>query len=78
MIIKDFNTTVITAEEGKYLTQSFDLDIENRVIATTVALGKNDSVDNWKEITKEEGNTIVKEQNDLRQMSYRIINNPIE
>lgn len=71
MIIKDFNTTVITAEEGKYLTQSFDLDIENRVIATTVALGKNDSVDNWKEITKEEGNTIVKEQNDLRQMKLR-------
>jgi hypothetical protein len=71
MIIKDFNTTVITAEEGKYLTQSFDLDIENRVIATTVALGKNDSVDNWKEITKEEGNTIVKEQNDLRQMKLQ-------
>lgn len=71
MIIKDFNTTVITAEEGKYLTQSFDLDIENHVIATTVALGKNDSVDNWKEITKEEGNTIVKEQNDLRQMKLQ-------
>lgn len=71
MIIKDFNTTVITAEEGKYLTQSFDLDIENRVIATTVALGKNDSVDNWKEITKEEGNTILKEQNDLRQMKLQ-------
>lgn len=71
MIIKDFNTTVITAEEGKYLTQSFDLDIENRVIATTVALGENDSVDNWKEITKEEGNTIVKEQNDLRQMKLQ-------
>lgn len=71
MIIKDFNTTVITAEEGKYLTQSFDLDIENRVIATTVSLGKNDSVDNWKEITKEEGNTIVKEQNDLRQMKLQ-------
>lgn len=71
MILKEFNTTVITAEEGKYLTQSFDLDIENRVIATTVALGKNDSVDNWKEITKEEGNTIVKEQNDLRQMKLQ-------
>lgn len=71
MILKEFNTTVITADEGKYLTQSFDLDIENRVIATTVALGKNDSVDNWKEITKEEGNTIVKEQNDLRQMKLQ-------
>lgn len=66
MIIKDFNTTVITAEEGKYLTQSFDLDIENRVIATTVALGKNDSVDNWKEITKEEGDSIINEQTKLR------------
>lgn len=66
MIVKDFNTTVITADEGKYLTQNCELDINNRVIATTIALGKNDSVDNWKEITKEEGNSIINEQTKLR------------
>lgn len=66
MIVKDFNTTVITADEGKYLTQNIELDINNRVIATTIALGKNDSVDNWKEITKEEGNSIINEQTKLR------------
>lgn len=66
MIVKDFNTTVITADEGKCLTQNFELDINNRVIATTIALGKYDSVDNWKEITKEEGDTIINEQTKLR------------
>lgn len=66
MILKEFNTTVITADEGKYLTQNFELDINNRVIATTIALGKNDSVDNWKEITKEEGDSIINEQTKLR------------
>lgn len=66
MILKEFNTTVITADEGKYLTQNFELDINNRVIATTIALGKKDSVDNWKEITKEEGDSIINEQTKLR------------
>lgn len=62
MIIKEFNTKVITADNGKYLTQNFELDINNRVVATTIALGKNDSVDNWKEITKDEGDSIINEQ----------------
>lgn len=66
MIVKEFNTIVITADEGKYLTQNSELDINNRVIATTIALGKNDSVDNWKEISKEEGNSIINEQTKLR------------
>lgn len=62
MVQNEFKTTVITAEEGKYLTQSFEVDIENRVVASTIALGKNDTVENWKEITKEEADTIRKQQ----------------
>lgn len=66
MVQSEFKTIILTAEEGKYLTQSFDVDIEKRVIGTTIALGKNDSVDNWKEITKEEADTIKQAQADLR------------
>lgn len=62
MVQNEFKTTVIAAEEGKYLTQSFEVDIENRVVASTIALGKNDTVENWKEITKEEADTIRKQQ----------------
>lgn len=66
MVQSEFKTIILTAEEGKYLTQNFDVDIEKRVIGTTIALGKNDSVDNWKEITKEEADTIKQAQADLR------------
>lgn len=62
MVQNEFRTTVIAAEEGKYLTQSFEVDIENRVVASTIALGKNDTVENWKEITKEEADTIREQQ----------------
>lgn len=66
MEIKNLNTTtVITATDGNYLTQNLEVDTEKRVIATEVALGKNDTVDNWKEITKEEGEAVLTMQLDL-------------
>lgn len=50
-----FTTIILTAARGKYLTQaSQDIDIKERVIATKVALGSNDSSDNWCEITAED------------------------
>lgn len=62
MVQNEFKTTVIAAEEGKYLTQSFEVDLQNRVVASTIALGKNDTVENWKEIIKEEADTIREQQ----------------
>lgn len=50
---ESFTTIIIEAEEGKFLTQaSQDIDIKDRVIGTKVALGRNDSPDNWCEISK--------------------------
>lgn len=44
---------ILVADEDKSLTQSnLDLDIRDRIIAREVALGVNDSQDNWMEITK--------------------------
>lgn len=66
MITSEFKTIIINAESGKYLTQKDDVDIENRVIASTIALGKNDSVDNYKEITEEEAEAIRTAQEEAR------------
>lgn len=49
--------TILIADENKNLTQSdLNLDIRNRIIAKEVALGINDSQDNWMEITKSQAN----------------------
>ena len=66
MTQNEFKTVVITAEEGKYLTQSFDVELLDRTVADTVALGKFDKVENWKEITKEEADSIREAQNVAR------------
>lgn len=61
---ENYTTIILTAEEGHYLTQaSDDIDIMNRVIATRVALGKNSSQEDWKEITKEEGDELLEAKN---------------
>lgn len=60
-----FTTIIIEAEEGKYLTQaSSDTPIAQRVCATKIALGRNDSPENWVEITAEQAKEIegLKEQ----------------
>lgn len=62
MKIENFTTTVINAEEGNYLTQVADVDIKERLIVKTVALGRYDSADNWKEIPEHEAQRIIEEQ----------------
>lgn len=49
-----FTTTILEAEEGKYITQVADVDVSQRVLVTKIALSYYDSPDNWKEITEEE------------------------
>lgn len=62
MIQESFTTVILKANEGFYLTQKdTNIDIKDRIIATTLALGKNDSVDNWIEITQEEGFEYIKQ-----------------
>lgn len=59
---EQFTTTILSAEKGKYLTQSHNVDISRRVIAQTVALGKNDSPANWREISATEKEMYEKQQ----------------
>lgn len=58
-----------------YLTQVDDVDIEERVIATTVAIGANDSVSNWKEITSAEAESINKLKEEARKQQRSIVPN---
>ncbi len=60
-----FTTILIEAEEGFYLTQTADVELKDRMVASKIALGKFDSPENYKEITKEEGDAIKAEQEKL-------------
>lgn len=67
MKIENYTTTVINAEEGNYLTQVADVDIMKRLIVRTVALGRYDSAENWKEIPEEEAQSLLEEQSLARE-----------
>lgn len=53
--MKQSNYTVqIIEPTNGWLTQSQEIEIQNRVFSKKVFLAINDSIDNWKEITEEE------------------------
>lgn len=54
MVQESFTTVVLKASDGFFLTQTEEVDIKERIIATVVALGKYDAPQNWREIPKEE------------------------
>lgn len=62
MIITDFTTTILKASEGFVITNSKDVDIKDRVFASEIALGKNDSQENWKEIPQAEADALKEAQ----------------
>ena len=66
MTTESFKTVVLRAAADHYLTQSADVDIIERMVVTVICLGRNDSAENYREITKEEGDAILAEQNQAR------------
>ena len=68
MIIEEFKTIVIKASEGKFLTNAKEVEITDRIIATTIALGKFDSADNYKEISAQEAEEYKRLQEDAREI----------
>lgn len=62
MEVKEFTTTILTATDGNFLTQSDnDIELINRIVCTQIALGKNDKASNYKEISAAEAEEL-KEQ----------------
>lgn len=68
MIIEEFKTIVIKASEGKFLTNANEVEITERIIATTIALGKFDSADNYKEISAQEAEEYKRLQEEAREI----------
>lgn len=65
MITEEFTTTIIRAEDGKFLTQrGTKIDIKNRIISDVIALGKYDSADNYKEISATKAEEYRQQQQD--------------
>lgn len=59
---KKIELITLTPSEGYYLTQAYLKDNEEVILSLSVTLGKNDSPDNWKEISIEEGERLRAER----------------
>lgn len=59
---EQFTTIIIESDEGNFLTQSADVDILKRIICKKVALGRNDSPNNWREISAKEADEFERER----------------
>lgn len=62
MTTSSFTTIILKSEPNHYLTQKECDDIRERLIATTIALGKNDSADNYIEIDAKTAEKYQQEQ----------------
>lgn len=76
MTSENYSSVIIKAKEGFYITEVDDsIDIQNRTIATAVALGTNDNADNYKEITADEADELKRLQDEARKeqiAAYRL------
>lgn len=65
MIQDEFKVRVLIPELGYKLTQANEVEIENRIISDKIYLAVNDDAENWIEITNEEADAIVAEQENI-------------
>lgn len=61
MEIRNFTVQILKAKEGYKLTQSSDVNINERTVSESIVLGKYDMAENYKEITNDEAEIILKE-----------------
>ena len=73
MIQSNYTVVVLEPSEGHTLTQSQDVETQDRILSKKVFLAVNDSPNNWKEITDVEAEEIrvaqeeyAKEQEELQ------------
>ena len=65
MIQSNYTVRIIEPSEGFTLTQSADVDLENRTLSKKVFLAVNDDPSNWKEIADTEADEIRLQQEEL-------------
>lgn len=62
MIQQEVKVIRLIASEGNYLTQKREMGIKGRIVSSEIFIGRNDSPDNWKEITREEAEQYISQQ----------------
>ena len=63
--VKQVNVRILKPNAGCLLTQSADVELQNRVFSEEIWLATKDSPDNWKDINIEEAVQIKKQQEEL-------------
>lgn len=63
--VKQVNVRILKPNAGCLLTQSADVELQNRVFSEEIWLATTDSSDNWKDISIEEAEQIKKQQEEL-------------
>lgn len=63
--VKQVNVRILKPNAGCLLTQSADVELQNRVFSEEIWLASTDSADNWKDISIEEAEQIKKQQEEL-------------
>ena len=57
--------SILKPNEGCVLTQSADVELQNRVFSEEIWLASTDAPENWKDISIEEAEAIKQQQDEL-------------
>ena len=63
--VKQVNVSILKPNAGCLLTQSADVDLQNRVFSEEIWLASTDSPENWKDISIEEAEALKQQQEEL-------------
>ena len=63
--VKQVNVSILKPNPGCVLTQSADVDLQNRVFSEEIWLAATDSPENWKDISIEEAEQLKRQQAEL-------------
>ena len=63
--IKQVGVRILKPNNGCLLTQSADVELQNRVFSEEIWLAATDSPENWKDIRLEEAEQLKKQQEEL-------------
>ena len=63
--VKQVNVSILKPNEGCLLTQSADVELQNRVFSEEIWLAATDAPENWKDISIEEAEQLKKQQEEL-------------
>ena len=62
---KQVNVSILKPNEGCVLTQSEEVELQNRVFSEEIWLAATDSPENWKDISIEDAEALKKQQEEL-------------